>query len=197
MSFFQLVRREMQGSLKRLGVMSGLAGISTASILAAINAGAQAADNGHPSLWAATLFVVALFLFIKTQHYILITTTAEIEAIIHNLRLRLMDHVRRSELLAVEGIGRAEIVAAITRDATALTQASNALAFTAQGAVLISFVVMYVAYVSLLAFALSIAIVGLAAVLFQAKSRHLAAATREAASWENRLYDRLLDVLDG
>jgi len=197
MSFFSLVRREMQGSLKRLVVMSGLGGVSTASILAAINAGAQAADNGRPSLWATALFIVALLLFIKTQHYVLITTTAEIEAIIHNLRLRLMDYVRRSELLAVEGLGRATIVGAITRDTAALTQASNTLAFTAQGAVLIFFVAMYVAYLSLLAFVLSIAIVGVAALLFQTKSRQLAAATREAAAWENRLYDRLLDVLDG
>jgi len=197
MSFFKLVRREMRGSLKRLVVMSGLGGVSTASILAAINSGAQAADNGRSSLWAAALFVVALLLFIKTQHYVLITTTAEIEAIIHNLRLRLMDYVRRSELLGVEGIGRAAIVGTITRDTAALTQASNTLAFTAQGAVLIFFVAMYVAYLSLLAFVLSIAIVGVAALLFQAKSRHLAAATREAAGWENRLYDRLMDVLDG
>jgi putative ATP-binding cassette transporter len=197
MSFLKLVRREMQGSLKRLVIMSSLGGVSTASILAAINAGAQAADNGQPSLWAATLFIVALFLFIQTQRYVLITTTAEIEAIIHNLRLRLMDHVRRSELLAVDGIGRAEIVGAITRDTAALTQASNTLAFTAQGAVLIFFVAVYVAYLSLLAFALSIIIVGIAAILFQAKSRHLAMATREASGWENRLYDRLLDVLDG
>ena len=43
MSFFQLVRREMQGSLTRLAVMSGLGGVSNAAILAAINAGAQSA----------------------------------------------------------------------------------------------------------------------------------------------------------
>jgi putative ATP-binding cassette transporter len=197
MSFFQLVRREMQGSLNRLLIMSGLGGISTASILTAINAGAQAAGEGKLSLWATALFIVALFLFIKTQHYVLITTTAEIEAIIHSLRLRLMDYVRRSELLAVEAAGRAEIVAAITKDTAALTQASNALAFAAQGAVLIFFVALYVAYLSLLAFALCVAIVGVAAVLFQTKNRQLAAASREAAGWENRLYDRLLDVLDG
>lgn len=197
MSFFSLVRREMQGSLNRLVIMSSLGGISTASILAAINAGAQAADKGQTSLWAAALFIVALFLFIKTQHYVLITATAEIEAIIHNLRLRLMEHVRRSELLAVEGIGRAEIVAAITRDTAALTQATNTLAFSAQGAVLIFFVAIYVLYLSLWAFVLSVLIVGVAAVLFQTKSRHLALATREAAGWENRLYDRLQDMLDG
>src|SRR5256714_6502109 len=197
MSFFKLVRREMQGSLKRLVVMSGLGGVSTASILAAINTGAQAADDGRPSLWAATLFVVALVLFIKTQHYVLITPPAEIEAIIHNLRLRLMDLVRRSELLAVERIGRAAIVGTITRDTAALTQASNTLAFTAQGAVLIFFVAMYVAYLSLLAFVLSVVIVGVAAVLFHAKSRQLAVASHEASNLEHRLFDRLMDLLNG
>ena len=79
MSFLQLVRREMHGSLPKLLFMSGLGGISTAAILGAINSGLQ---NGS-TLWAATLFIVALFLFIKTQSYVTITTTAEIEAIIH------------------------------------------------------------------------------------------------------------------
>jgi putative ATP-binding cassette transporter len=96
MSFFQLVRREMQGSLDRLVLVSGLGGISTASILAAINSGAQAADSGKVSLWSGALFITALFLFVKTQHYILITTTAEIEGIVHKLRVRLMDLVRRN-----------------------------------------------------------------------------------------------------
>src|SRR3990172_391269 len=121
MSFFQLVRREMQGSLKRLVIVSSIGGISTAAILAAINAGAEAADNGRVSLWSAALFVIALILFIQTQHYILITTTAEIQAIIHKVRVRLMDYVRRSELVPLEAIGRAEIVTAITRDTATLT----------------------------------------------------------------------------
>ena len=114
-----------------------------------------AGDGNKSSLWAATLFLVALFLFIKTQFYVTITTTAEIEAIIHKLRLRVMDQVRRSELLAMEKIGRSRIVAAITSDTAVLTQASNTLCFTVQGAVLIFFVGIYVAYLSFAAFAMT------------------------------------------
>ena len=90
------------------------------------------------SIWAAALFVVALYLFIKTQHYIFITTTVEIEAIIHSLRVRLMDLVRRSELIPLDAIGRSEIVAAINKDTAALTQATNMIAFAGQGIVLSS-----------------------------------------------------------
>ena len=170
----------MQGSLHRLVLMAAVGGVSTASILAAINSGAQAADNGKPSLWPAMLFIVALLLFIKTQNYVLLTATAEIEGIIHKVRVRLMDHVRHSELLPLDEIGRAEIVAAITRETAVLTQASNSLAFAAQGAVLISFVALYVAYLSFLAFALSIVIVGVAAALFHSRNRQIAIATQEA-----------------
>jgi putative ATP-binding cassette transporter len=198
MSFLPLVRREMHGSLPKLLIMSAVGGISNASILAAINSGVQDAGNGQkPGLWGAALFIVALFLFMRSQQYVTITATAEIEAIIHKIRLRLIDQIRRSELLELEGIGRARMVAAITSDTAVLTQASNMLCFTVQGAVLIFFVSIYVAYLSLVAFGLTVVIVGASGVVFHRKNRRLAAQKAESAAWERRFYDRLLDFLDG
>ena len=187
----------MEGSLGRLVFVSAMGGLSTTAIIGAINAGAGAADKGEISLWAAGFFVIALLLFIQTQHFILITTTAEIGAIIHKMRVRLLDYVRRSELLPLETIGRAEIVSAITGDTAILTQASNMLAFAVQGALLITLVTIYVAYLSFTAFVLSVVIVGTGAAIFHSKTKQHAAEMREAAGWENKLYDRLSDVLDG
>jgi putative ATP-binding cassette transporter len=198
MSFLQLVQREMQGSLPRLLFMSALGGISTAAVLASINAGVQSVNNGHkPSLWAATLFLVALFLFMKTQAYVTITATAEIEGIIHRMRLRIMDQIRHSELLALDKIGLARIVASVTGDTQILTQASNMLCFTVQGAVLIFFVSFYVAYLSLAAFLMTFVIVLGAGIMFHLKNRRLSAQKAESAAWERRLFDRLTDFLDG
>ena len=195
MSFLQLVRREMHGSLPKLLLMASLGGISTAAILAAINAGMQTGKGA--SLWAATLFLISLFLFIKTQYYVTITTTAEIEAIIHKLRLRVIDRVRRSELLAVERIGRSRIVAATTSDTAVLTQASNMLCFTVQGAVLIFFVAIYVAFLSIAAIVMTIFIVAIASTIFHYKNRRLVAEKQKSAEWEGHLFDRLTDFLDG
>ena len=198
MSFFQLVRREMHGSLPKLVFMSGIGGVSNASILAAINAGVQDAGSGQkPGLWAASLFLIALFLFYKSQQFVTITATAEIEAIIHKLRVRLMDMIRHSELLELERIGRSRIVAAVTSDTAVLTQASNMLCFTVQGAVLIFFVGLYVAYLSLTAFALTVVIVTGAGFIFHFKNKRLATQKGESAAWERRLFDRLVDFLDG
>jgi putative ATP-binding cassette transporter len=108
-----------------------------------------------------------------------------------------MDLVRRSELLAMEAIGRARIVSAITSDTAVLTQASNTLCFSVQGIVLIFFVGIYVAYLSLAALAMAILVVVAAALIFQIKNRRLVADKRQAADWERRLYDRMTDLLDG
>jgi putative ATP-binding cassette transporter len=197
MSFFQLVRREMHGSSHRLIVVSILAGASNSTMLAAINSGAQAGSIGTVSLSAAGLFIISLIIFIKTQRFILVATTGEIEAIIHKLRLRLMELVRHSEIIPLETIGRASIDAAITKETALLTQAATSLAYAGQTVVLIVFVTLYVAYLSPLAFALSAAIVGLTTALFHAKSHEITAGGREASKWENRLFDRLTDLLDG
>jgi putative ATP-binding cassette transporter len=198
MSFLKLVRDEMHGSMPKLLVMSGLGGISNASILAAINTGVQEAGTGQkPGLWAGALFVIALFLFMKTQQFVTITATAEIEAIIHKIRIRIMNQIRRSELLEMERIGRARIVASVTSDTAILTQASNMLCFTVQGAVLVFFVGFYVAYLSLAAFLLTLFIFAGAATVFHYKSGRLARQKAESAAWERRLFDRLIDFLDG
>ena len=198
MSFFQLVRREMHGSLPKLVFMSGVGGVSNACILAAINSGVQDSSSGQkPGLWAASLFLVALFLFMKSQQYVTITATAEIEAIIHKVRVRLMDMIRHSELLELERVGRARIVASVTSDTAILTQASNMLCFTVQGAVLIFFVGLYVAYLSLVTFALTVVIVSGAGFIFHHKNKRLAEQKGESAAWERRLFDRLIDFLDG
>jgi putative pyoverdin transport system ATP-binding/permease protein len=198
MSFLQLVRREMHGSMPKLLFMSSVGGISNASILAAINTGVQDTSSGQPpGLWAASLFLIALFLFMRAQQFVTITATAEIEAIIHKLRGRLMDLIRRSELLEIDKIGRSRIVAAVTSDTAVLTQASNMLCFTVQGAVLIFFVGLYVAYLSIVAFLLTVVIVSGAATIFHYKNRRLSEQKGESAAWERRLFDRLTDFLDG
>jgi putative pyoverdin transport system ATP-binding/permease protein len=198
MTFLQLVRREIQGSLPKLIIVSAVAGVSNAAILTAINAATNdIIESKNPTLWSVTLFIASLFLFIRSQLYVTITTTAEIEGIIHKIRLRLLDKIRQSELLTIEGIGRSSIVAAITADTNVLMQAGTMLSFATQSLVLVFFITIYVAYLSFTAFAISILVIGVAAAFFHARNLRMAAEKQEAAQREGRLFDRLSDFLDG
>jgi putative ATP-binding cassette transporter len=136
-------------------------------------------------------------LFVKAQHYVNVTCAVEIEAIIHRVRVRLMEAVRRSELMSIEKIGRSRIVGTITSDTALLKQASRILIFSVQGVVLIVFVAFYIAYLSLVAFLLSAAIIGIAAVILHDKNRLLKHWNNQANDWSNQLYDRLGDLLNG
>jgi putative ATP-binding cassette transporter len=198
MTFLQLIRREIHGSLPKLIFVSAVAGVSNAAILTAINAGTGDISNSkNPSLWSVALFLASLFLFIKSQLYVTITTTAEVEGIIHKVRLRLLDKIRQSELLTIEGIGRSRIVAVITGDTTVLMQASTALCFSTQSLALVFFIAIYVAYLSFAAFVTGILVVGVAAVFVHVRNLRLAAEKQEAGQREIRLFDRLSDFLDG
>jgi putative ATP-binding cassette transporter len=198
MTFLQLIRREIHGSLPKLIIVSAVAGVSNAAILTAINAATNdIIESKNPTLWSVTLFIASLFLFIRSQLYVTITTTAEIEGIIHKIRLRLLDKIRQSELLTIEGIGRSSIVAAITADTNVLMQAGTMLSFATQSLVLVFFITIYVAYLSFTAFAISILVIGVAAAFFHARNLRMAAEKQEAAQREGRLFDRLSDFLDG
>ena len=110
---------------------------------------------------------------------------------------RILDAVRQSELISLDEIGRAEIIAAVTEDTATLTQAANLLAFMVQGTVLIFFVALYVAYLSFIAFVLSVIIIGAASALYHSGNQDRIDGAREAANWERRFFARMSDVLDG
>jgi putative ATP-binding cassette transporter len=197
MVFFKLLHDEMGGSFYRLLVLAGLAGISNAAILAAVNAAAQAGKSGKPGLALGVLFVTSLLLFIAAGRFLLFGAVGEIEALIHRLRLRLIGYVRQSELLSLEQIGRSHIYAAIVEQTDALRQATSSLAFATQGAILIVFVAGYIAWMSLTAFALSAVVIGVASTVYFLKSRKLAEQLKATAEWNDRLFGRITDLLDG
>jgi putative ATP-binding cassette transporter len=193
----QLIRQEIRSSLPKLLFMAMLAGASNALIIAVINSGAEAASKDKLSLISAISFVIALLVYQKTQHYILATTTAEVEAAIHRVRLRMMERVRHSELLALEGIGKSEIVGAITKETQTLSQTATVVVVAAQASVLILFAGLYVAYQSLFAFILSIVIITVAALTYLSHRKQTQDELRRSLEAENVLMDRLADLLEG
>ncbi len=187
----------MRTSATKMVVISGLAGASNAVILATVNTGAQLAAHGTSSFLTAMAFLVALLINLRSQHYLMTVSTAEIEAIIHKMRIRLLDLARRSELRELDRVGRATIVSIITKETAALSQVSTILALTTQALVLVFCTAIYIAYQSMLAFLLSLVLIGFSALLYVARNRQVSAKRREAFEWEGQFLDRMLDLLDG
>jgi putative ATP-binding cassette transporter len=197
MHFFQLIRREMRGTLRRLIVISSVAGASNAAALGAINSSAQTSGNEGMNVWMAVAFAVSLLVFVKTQDYLLVATTNEIGAIVHRLQYRLADEVRQSELILLEGIGRPAILTAILGHTTTLTQAAQSLALAGQGLVMLFFVAIYIAYLSPLIFMMSAIMIAVIIWVIHVMNRAHSAGAVESSGLEDRMLDRLTDFLDG
>ena len=88
MKLLRLFTAELSVPPMKLLTMAGLAGLSNALILAIINMASENASKDSISFQYVALFFIVISIYIITQRFIMITSTTEVEEIIHNLLIR-------------------------------------------------------------------------------------------------------------
>ena len=197
MKLVQMIREESTVSIPRLMAVACIAGVANAMILAVINAAAQKASNQAVSFWYLAMFGVVLAIYVVAQRHVMTTSAEGVERVLHKIRLRLAEKVRRSDLRDFERIGRSEIYANLQRDTTTISQSTLNVLDGVQSAVLVFFTALYIAWLSIPAFVLTAVFVYIALSLYFKRRRQLQGAMREAAVQENRLFGVLIGLLDG
>jgi putative pyoverdin transport system ATP-binding/permease protein len=155
---FGFLQRETGGINRKLFVLTATSGTANALNLAVINAAVETLKEGGPSWQHFVWFGLSIGLFVYSLRYILYESTKMTEAAICSVRLRLADKIRRSDLLALESIGEADIHARISRDTASIGQATRPLFAAAQAVVMIVFTLAYIGVVSPVAMLLCILI---------------------------------------
>lgn len=197
MKLLDLLKKETTTSPYKLIFMVAVAGISNAAVLVIINAAAgEVAKNVH-SFQYVLYFAIAVALYVIAQKFIMVTTSREVETILHNVRTRIARRILETDLQSMEKIGRSEIYAGITRETLTISQTANVLAIGVQSGILIIFTALYVAYLSIAAFIVSTVFVGVAVSIHFRKRAELLQNLHRATASENRLFDALTDMLDG
>ncbi|HVR98286.1 MAG TPA: cyclic peptide export ABC transporter [Thermoanaerobaculia bacterium] len=197
MSLLRLLRAESKVSLGRLLAIAAISGLSSALVLAIVNTAAEQAASDLSNFRGLILFSLVLCLYIVTQKHLLTTSTVEIERILDKIRVRIADKIRHAELLPLERIGRSAIYASVSKDTLAISQAAVTIMVACQSAMLIVFTVLYLAWLSPLAFALSLVIGWIALSIHFRDSQQLHSDLHEALLRENRFFDVLTHLLDG
>lgn len=197
MKLLDLIRRDSDANLLWLGVLASVSGIANALLLVIINMAAQDASDQAASFRDLALFLVSIALYALTQRQVMVSSTREVESMIHRIRDRLMEKIRRADLLPLERVGRSSIYASLNKDTQTLSQTAQSLVVGVQSAILTVFTLLYIAWLSRIAFLVSLGIVVLAIALYLRKLKRLNAELQEAAAEENRLFDLLTDLLEG
>ncbi|MDO8692604.1 MAG: cyclic peptide export ABC transporter [Sheuella sp.] len=152
----QFFTRESPRELKRLVWLSFFVGVTNTLLIALINKCASDVTDGKSVMWEFFLFCFLLLAFL------LITNRANRENIhnsqelIHRFKMRIMHDILRSDLSRLDQIGRGEILQILARDAQQVSQSVAVLVNLAQSAATLICLTLYMATISLVAFALTL-----------------------------------------
>ena len=191
------LQRETHALNRKLLMLTAASGIANAMNLAVINAAVDALRGSGPSWQHFVWFGLSIALFVYSLRYILYESTRIAEAAICSVRLRLADKIRRSDLLALESIGEADIHARISRDTASIAQAARPLFAAAQGIVMIVFTMAYIAIVSPVAMLLCLILIGGGAGKYFRDRAAYDKGLNESSKHEDVLFDSLNGLLKG
>lgn len=197
MRLFHTVAHEVPENLKSLLLMNLLSAVASVSFVALVSTAAQDAASGRISARLLLMFAITVMLFHITQNYTLVKASQDTERLIHKLRIRLFDLVRRTDLVTVDHIGLANLQGVLTQDTQILAQVLPMLVIGFQQSVILLFLAAYLAWLSPLACILAFGLAGLAVAVRFARIRALRRLMQSAAADEGRVFNGLSELLNG
>lgn len=197
MLLVDLLLEDTRTSLKRLGLMAAVAGAGSAAILGVVNAAAQSVESSVEHSHHVALFGAALAAYVFSQRYVLMVTTDEVERIVDARRQRLVSQLAQCNLQGVEKIGRGVIYTTINADAQTISQTSGSLMLAVQALILIFWVALYLASLSLPTLALVAVVLLIASRIYRRKIAHAGAELRAAHKHIAELHDVIDSLLGG
>jgi putative pyoverdin transport system ATP-binding/permease protein len=197
MRLIRLFLREIPEHLKMMAVTTATSAISIAAMLWIVNTAAKSAATGTVSMGLLLRFLVSIALYAVSQNYVLITASQDVEGLLHRMRIRLFDAVRRTDMVTVERIGRAALHSAVIQETETLARTVPMLVLGGQQATMLVFLAIYLAWLSPLAFVLAFSFSGIALAVRFSRMVSLGISMQAAQGAELAVFDGLTDLLRG
>ncbi|WP_430473174.1 cyclic peptide export ABC transporter [Thalassospira lucentensis] len=197
MLLFKILRTRAKISMRTVIALLTMSAVSTTMVLVIVNMASDQAEEGAISLRLLALMCLSLIGFIWSQHKADTLVSAEVENILHQFRLSLFDKVRTSSPETLDAVGQGPIQSAMTQEMQTISNTLPMLMNGVQQLVLILFVSLYLAWLSLFALALIAVLAALAIGIHLYRIKRVNVAIRDAAEDEGKLFGGLSDLLNG
>jgi putative pyoverdin transport system ATP-binding/permease protein len=197
MRIFHTVLREIPENLKPLAWMNIISALSVVLIVGLVSAAVQEAAKGQISARLLIMFAISVILFHITQNYTLVKASQDTERLIHKLRIRVFDLVRRTDLVTVDQIGHKSLQGVLTQDTQVLAQVLPMLVIGLQQSVMLLLLAVYLAWLSPLACLLAFGLAGMAVAVRFKRIKAMRKLMQSAADDEGRVFDGLTELLHG
>lgn len=201
MNVLRFLRSDDSTSWNMILIMSALSGISGGAILAIINLAAvvTGAETPENSLKTQLLFMflLAIVIYVYAKRLSVFRASEIVENLVSQLRLRVCDKLRKSDLGVVEGLDKGETFTNITQDASTIAQSGFIVTNAAQQGVMLLAGMLYLAWLSKAAFMLFVVGACIGACLYLSRKRSLVNATHKDVQKQSELFSYLSHLLYG
>lgn len=196
-NLFYLIKTESDKPLKRIVFMAAVAGIGSTGSLAVINMASQNLQANEINISYVLMFLSVVGIFSLSFKYILTQCISITEDVLHKVRLRLSDKIRRTDLLNIEVIGKTTIYNRMTQELSMISQMAIYLIQAMQSAVLLVCVTIYVGFLSRVAVVLVVLMVGIGFLVLMKKDKVSTARLKETDQADIQYFTALTDIIDG
>ncbi len=197
MEFLNLLKKESQELDRRLLIAGAIAGIINTLLIFILTRAADHIAEGRTAYRELFMVLVCLAGFWASKGYLLTRSTKMIEEIVFNIRLRIAEKVRRTDLRAFERMDRASLYNAISSHALVISRASSILVSAATSLVLLACAFIVIFLQSTTAFLLLTAALGVVLFTLFSQRNQLLEAIKSIAAQDNVFVARFGDLLDG
>ncbi|HLA28317.1 MAG TPA: cyclic peptide export ABC transporter [Syntrophales bacterium] len=195
---FEVIKFLQKGSKQtghKILIASLIAGISNGLIIVIINNASQ--NYAELNFRYLLLFALSVLALALTRKYTLYETSAIARTALSMTNVRIADKIRRSNLAIFEHVGKPRILTTLSEDTELIFEATRRIANGAVASIMLLFSFAYMAWLSSVAFWLSIAVIVSGVVVYLFIQRTINAELRVSEEKEHEFIDSLNHLLEG
>jgi putative ATP-binding cassette transporter len=200
LNLIRLLQSVDKKPLRRLVGRATISALSTTGMLAVITYATQKIDatkEKFVDVPVALFFVATVLLYLLFESRMIALFAADIEEAVDLLRIKLVRRLRHADLWKLEHFGRSRLYGSITQSCKIISSNSQYLALAMRSVILMLTILIYIATVSFLAFALLTILLTAASLIYYQLELAIEKYQGKLAVDETTLFERVEDLLDG
>ncbi|PXF31160.1 hypothetical protein WH50_10955 [Pokkaliibacter plantistimulans] len=177
-----------------------VAGVGSVVLLALVNIAAEhIARSGYDQVdWPlAIAFALTAAAFFGGEFYLVARLGADMETVIDQFRVRLLNRIRRADYAQMERVGQERLFESITQTTQTLSQNTQYLAQALRSAILTVSVLIYILWLSPLAFCMVLAVTLVGGWLYAGLGQRLMERYQHMMVEEAKLFEGITGLFDG
>jgi putative pyoverdin transport system ATP-binding/permease protein len=197
MEYFRFLQKESAAINRHLIVAALFAGILNMALIFLLTLAAGKAARGTRDFSDLLKVALCLWSFWVSKGYLMRRMTTIVEGVLKNVRQRLVEKVRDSDLRSLETVGRAPLYNVISTHANTISRASTGIISGATSLVLLICVFFIILSLSVTAFLIVVGTLACLVLVFQINQARVAAAMTEVNLRDNDFVHGFGDLFDG